>query len=115
LNGQFVLVVENLHTLFADTDDDFGWQLREVLQTENKIILLGTPTSKFSALEGVDEPFFELLRIAPLNRQPCGSKRKATISKETRINWPSFWKNCSNGSALVRQARCRRSLKGCHH
>ena len=39
-----------------------GWQLRETLQTEPQIILLGTATSRFERLDDVREPF---LRIVP--------------------------------------------------
>ena len=74
LGKQLVLIVENLQSLFRDTHDDFGWQLREVLQTEPQIILLASATSRFRELDDVAEPFFEMLRIVrlePLNTEDC--------------------------------------------
>ena len=74
LGKQLVLIVENLQSLFRDVHDDFGWQLREVLQTEPQIILLGSATSRFRELDDVSEPFFEMLRIVglePLDTEEC--------------------------------------------
>lgn len=74
LGRKLVLMVENLQTLCADVDEDFGWQLRETLQTEPQIILLGTATSRFKSLEEVQEPFFGLFRILdlkPLDTEAC--------------------------------------------
>ena len=75
LGKQLVLIVENLQSLFRDVHDDFGWQLREVLQTEPQIILLGSATSRFRELDDVSEPFFEMFRIVglePLDTEECG-------------------------------------------
>ncbi|MDE2863503.1 MAG: AAA family ATPase [Gemmatimonadota bacterium] len=75
LDKQLVLIVENLQSLFRDTHDDFGWQLREVLQTEPQIILLASATSRFRELDDVSEPFFEMFRIVelkPLDTEECG-------------------------------------------
>ncbi len=75
LGKQLVLIVENLQSLFRDVHDDFGWQLREVLQTEPQVILLASATSRFRELDDVSEPFFEMFRIVgldPLNTDECG-------------------------------------------
>ena len=41
---RLVLIVENLNMLFSDIGDpDVGWQLRQTLQTEPRIILLAAP------------------------------------------------------------------------
>ncbi len=66
LGRKLVLMIENMQTLNDDVDDDFGWQLRETLQTEPQIMLLGTATSRFERLDDVREPFFELFRILDL-------------------------------------------------
>lgn len=66
LGRKLVLMVENLQTLCADVDEDFGWQLRETLQTEPQIILLGTATSRFERLDDVREPFFGFFRMLDL-------------------------------------------------
>lgn len=67
LGKKLVLMVENLQDLSDDVGEDFGWQLREALQSEPRIILLGSATSRFAALDDTREPFFELFRILPLN------------------------------------------------
>ena len=75
LGTRLVLIVENLQTLFRDAHNEFDWQLREVLQTEPQIILLASATSRFRALDDVDEPFFEMFRIVglePLDTEECG-------------------------------------------
>ena len=74
LGRKLVLMIENMQTLCDDVDDHFGWQLRETLQTEPQIILLGTATSRFERLDDVREPFFELFRILdlkPLDTEAC--------------------------------------------
>ena len=71
---QIVLMVENLQTLCGDVDDDFGWKLRKTLQSEPRIILLATATSRFKGLDDAKEPFFELFRIVrlePLDTEEC--------------------------------------------
>ena len=75
LGRKLVLMVENLQTLCADVDEDFGWQLRDTLQTEPQIILIGTATSRFKGLEEAQEPFYELFRtihLEPLDNEDCG-------------------------------------------
>ena len=75
LGRTLVLIVENLQSLFRDAHDDFGWQLRQVLQTDPQIILLASATSRFRELDDVSEPFFEMLRIMslkPLDTDECG-------------------------------------------
>lgn len=74
LDRQLVLMVENLQALSEDVDEDFGWALRESLQMEPKVILLGTATSRFRALDDVREAFYELFRIMtldPLDTDEC--------------------------------------------
>lgn len=66
LDRQLVLMVENLQALCGDVDDDFGWKLRETLQTEPKVMLLATAASRFEGLDDAGEPFFELFRIVCL-------------------------------------------------
>ncbi|WP_420635706.1 restriction endonuclease [Candidatus Palauibacter sp.] len=74
LGAKLVLMVENLQGLTEDVDRDFGWQLRQSLQTDPEIMLLGTATSRFEGLDDAREPFFELFRILnldPLNTEEC--------------------------------------------
>ena len=74
LGRQIVLMVENLQTLCGDVDEDFGWKLRETLQSEPQVILLATATSRFRGLDDAREPFFELFRVVrlePLDTEEC--------------------------------------------
>ena len=66
LDRRLVLMVENLQTLCENVDDDFGWGLRQALQSEPRIVLVATATSRFEALEDARQPFFELFRTIPL-------------------------------------------------
>ena len=74
LDRRVVLMVENLQSLCSDVDDDFGWQLRQTLQSEPRLMLLATATSRFKRLDDASQPFFELFRIVelePLNTDAC--------------------------------------------
>ena len=74
LGKKFVLMVENLQALCETVDDDFGWKLRGALQSEPKIMLLATATSRFEGLDDAQQPFFELFRfidLQPLTTDEC--------------------------------------------
>ena len=74
LGQKLVLMVENLQTLCSDVDKDFGWKLRQTLQSEPHIMLLATATSRFKGLDDATQPFFELFRIVdlePLDTDAC--------------------------------------------
>ena len=74
LDRRVVLMVENLQSLCSDVDDDFGWQLRQTLQSEPRLMLLATATSRFKGLDDANRPFFELFRIVelePLDTDAC--------------------------------------------
>ncbi len=76
LDRRLVLMVENLQALCKDVDQDFGWKLRGVLQTEPQIMLLASATSRFRGLDDVEQPFFEMFRIInlrPLTTEECRS------------------------------------------
>ena len=74
LDRRVVLMVENLQALCSDVGDDFGWRLRETLQSEPRLMLLATATSRFKGLDDAKRPFFELFRIVelePLSTNAC--------------------------------------------
>ena len=71
LGRRLVLMIENLQALCGSAGVDFGWQLRKILQTEPRVILLASATSRFDGLDDADEPFFELFRIVDL--KPLGT------------------------------------------
>ena len=74
LGNKLVLMVENLQALCENVDDDFGWKLRGVLQSEPQIMLIATATSRFEGLDDAQQPFFELFRtvgLEPLSTEEC--------------------------------------------
>ena len=76
LGKQLVLMVENLQALCRDTDQDFGWQFRNVLQSDPQVILLATATSRFRELDDAEHAFFELFRILRLEPLDSGECRR---------------------------------------
>ena len=74
-NKRLVLIVENLNMMFRDMgDDDAGWRLRKVLQTEPRIVLLASATSRFDQMDDPKEALYELFRVIrlhPLDTEGC--------------------------------------------
>ncbi len=72
---RLVLLVENLNMMFRDmADPDAGWRLRHTLQTESRIVLLASATSRFEEIDSPDSALYELLRVhtlAPLATDEC--------------------------------------------
>ena len=72
---RLVLLVENLNMMFRDmVDPDAGWRLRHTLQTESRIVLLASATSRFDEIDNPDSALYELLRVhtlAPLDTDEC--------------------------------------------
>ena len=74
LDRRLVLMVENLHLLSGNKNEDFGWKVRATLQSEPRIILLATATDRFAALDDAQAPFFELFHtvsLDPLDTEDC--------------------------------------------
>ena len=75
--GRILLVVENLNMLFSDmADPDAGWRLRQTLQVEPRIILLGSATSRFAEIDNPDHSLYDLFRVVtlpPLDTESCGT------------------------------------------
>ena len=85
LDKHLVVMVENLQSLLNDVDEDFGWSLRQALQTEPTITLLATATSRFRGLDDADQPFYELFRVVhldPLDTTACGLLMHALTGEE---------------------------------
>ena len=74
---RLLLVVENLDTMFAGMlDPDAGWRLRKTLQTEPRIMLLGTATSRFAEIVRPDRALYDLFRVIelrPLDETECSA------------------------------------------
>lgn len=74
---RLVLVVENLNIIFRDTtDEDAGWRLRKTLQTEPRVILLASATSRFEEIDNPEQALYDLFRVLPLrplSTQECAA------------------------------------------
>ena len=72
---RLVLLVENLNMLFSDIDDpDVGWRLRQTLQTESRIILFGSATSRFDEIDNPEHALYDIFRVItlrPLDTAEC--------------------------------------------
>ena len=80
LDLHLVLMVENLQALADNVDEIFGWGLRHALQTESRLTLVASATSRFRALDDMDHAFFELFRpmhLEPLDTKSCHELWKA--------------------------------------
>ena len=74
---RLVLLVENLNMMFGCiTDRDVGWRLRKVLQTEPRIVLLASATSRFDEIDKPDHALYDLFRtltLRPLDTKECAA------------------------------------------
>ena len=72
---RLLLVVENVNMLFRDmADSDAGWRLRKILQTEPRIIVFASATSRFEEIDHPDHALYDLFRVRtlrPLDTQQC--------------------------------------------
>ena len=73
---RLVLMVENLNMMFRDMADsrEAGWRLRKVLQTEPRIVLLASATSRFDEIDHPDHALYDLFRtltLRPLDTNEC--------------------------------------------
>ena len=75
---RLVLIVENLNMMFRDMGDgNAGWRLRKALQTEPRIVLLASATSRFNQMNDPKEALYELFRVIQL--QPLDTEDCATL------------------------------------
>ena len=97
---RLVLIAENLNTMFGDmADEDAGWRLRKILQTEPRIILLASATNRFDQIDNPDEALYELFRVLPL--RPLDTAECAVL-----------WETVSGQSARIETIRALRILVG---
>ncbi|MCY4310831.1 MAG: AAA family ATPase, partial [Rhodospirillaceae bacterium] len=84
---RLVLIVENLNMMFRDMGgDDAGWRLRKSLQTEPRIVLLASATSRFDQMNDPKEALYELFRVIrlhPLDTEDCATLWQ-TVSGQAR-------------------------------
>ena len=97
---RFLLVVENLNMLFDEIGDpDAGWKLRQTLQIEPRIMLLGSATSRFSEIEHPDHALYDLFRVI-------------TLAPLDTIECQTLWRTLSGNSTDARQIRPLQILTG---
>ena len=74
---RIVLMVENLDMMFRDmSDPDAGWRLRKVLQTEPRIVLLASATSRFDEIDDPKHALYDLFSVRtlrPLDTGECAT------------------------------------------
>ncbi len=72
---RLVLMVENLNMMFRDiADADTGWRLRQTLQTEPRIVMLASATSRFDEIDNPVHALYDLFRVRtlrPLDTVEC--------------------------------------------
>ena len=85
---RLVLLVENLNMMFGDiTDRDVGWRLRKVLQTEPRIVLLASATSRFDEIDKPDHALYGLFRtltLRPLDTKECAALWESVSGQSRR-------------------------------
>ena len=66
---RLLFVVENLHQLVGSqiNDDDEMWAIRKKLQTEPRIMLLGTATRRFDQIDNQNQALYEFFRLIELD------------------------------------------------
>ena len=82
---RLVLMVENLNMMFGDmADPDAGWRLRKVLQTEPRIVLLASATSRFDEIDNPNHALYDLFRtltLRPLDTKECAALWEAASGR----------------------------------
>ena len=75
---RLVLIVESLNMLLGDmADPDMGWRLRKILQTEPRIIVFASATSRFDEIAHPDRALYDLFQIRTL--RPLDTKQCAVL------------------------------------
>ena len=88
VDRRLVLFVENLNTLFNEMiDPHAGWRLRKVLQTEPRIVLIGSATRRFDQIDNPDQALYDLFRVIslrPLETIECTALWQTISGREAR-------------------------------
>ena len=83
---RLVLMVENLNMMFKDmADPDAGWRLRHTLQTEPRIVMLASATSRFDEIDNPEHALYDLFRVRTL---------RPLDTKECAVLWESVSGRC---------------------
>ena len=86
---RLLLVVENLNMLFNEIGDpEVGWQLRKTLQTERRIMLLASATSRFNEIDDPTRAMYDLFRVIslrPLDTHNCATLWRVVSGSPTTL------------------------------
>ena len=97
---RLLLVVENLNMIFSQiSDTDSPWRLRHTLQTEPRIFLFATATSRFGEIECPENALYGQFRV--LDLRPLGQAECATL-----------WESISDRSVTDRAIRALQIFAG---
>ena len=76
--------------LFGDmADREAGWRLRKVLQTEPRIILFASATSRFDEIDNPDRALYDLFRVRtlrPLDTDQCAVLWESVVGRPAARN-----------------------------
>lgn len=83
---RLLLIVEHLHRLLADmADPHAGWHLRHALQTEPRIIWLGSAAGRFAEIDSSQHALYDFFRVVtlhPLDVRACTRLWRAVSGRE---------------------------------
>ena len=78
-----------MNAMFRDmADKDVGWRLRQVLQTEPRILPLASATSRFDEIGNPDRALYDLLKVdvlRPLDTTECAASWARAASGDTPL------------------------------
>ena len=65
---RLLLICENMNNLFSVLPEQDSWKLRNVLQTEKRIMLIGSATTRFGQIDHNKKAFYDFFKILNLER-----------------------------------------------
>ena len=65
---RLLLICENMNDLFSVLSEQECWKLRNVLQTEKRIMLIGSATTRFDQIDHYKKAFYDFFKILNLER-----------------------------------------------
>jgi pentatricopeptide repeat protein len=77
---RILLICENIQDMLSVIPEIDAWRLRNVLQTDNRIMLLGSATARFHQIEDYKQPFYEFFKVVSLKRLSQSDCKKLWIS-----------------------------------
>lgn len=96
---RLLLICENLNALFSVLSDREAWKLRSVLQTEKRIMFLGSATARFDQIDHQKKALYDFFKIVPLERL-------------TTEDCAKLWLTVSGKQPAASQAEALRILSG---